>query len=151
MIVYRGADVAAVVEFIHWHWTIFPVSIKEGKRKPAGPLREAWLKLSPRRPEERQQAGQLRTYCCPDFSQGELGGEANQGWLFCAFIIYLPVDTFKIAFICFLLWPERLQPYCKSKSKTTLQVRKRMTIEYYHKSHRTLINIRRKLFLYNSL
>lgn len=133
MIASRGADVAAVVEFIHWHWTMFPVSVKEGKRKPAGPLREAWLKLSPKRPEERQQAGQLQAYCCPEFSQGELGWDASQEDFFCAFIIYLPVDTFKIAFICFVQWPERLQAYCicwrKSKSKTTLQVRKRMTIE----------------------
>lgn len=89
MIASRGADVAAVVEFIHWHWTMFPVSVKEGKRKSAGPLREAWLKLSPKWPEERQQAGQLRTYCCPEFSQGELGGDASQRRLFLCFY-YLP-------------------------------------------------------------
>lgn len=151
MIASRGADIAAVVEFIHWHWTMFPVSVKEGKRKSAGPLRKAWLKLSPKRPEERQQAGQLRTYCCPEFSQGGTGGRRQpRRTFFCASIIYLPVDTFKIAFICFLQWPERLQAYCicwrKFKSKTTLQVRKRMTIELYHKSHRTLINVHRRLF-----
>lgn len=50
MIVSGGTDIAAVDEFIPWHWTMFSVSVKEGKSKPAGPLREAWFKLSPMRP-----------------------------------------------------------------------------------------------------
>jgi len=90
MIVSRGADVAAVVDFIHWHWTMFPVSIKEGKGKPALPLREAWLKLSPWRPEERQQAGQLQTNWSPDLVRGNRGETPTSAGVIILCFYYLP-------------------------------------------------------------
>lgn len=109
MIASGGTDIAAVEEFIPWHWTMFPVLVKEGKRKPAGPLRKAWLKFPQCDQRRDSKLGSSGPTAAQSLVRGT--GGRRQAGVFSAFIIDLPVDTFKIAFICFLQWPEWLQPY----------------------------------------
>lgn len=95
-------------------------SVSEGRKKEASGTPEKGLtQISP---EERQQAGQLRTYCCPGFSQGELVRDSRQG---CLVLLLLTSQQTHFKFLSYVSYSDQrgCSHICWKKSR-----RKRMTI-----------------------